>query len=150
MWSELISRPTPSILLVLIGAAVILCLWAVLSQRRVTRAAAGDGAASRPGIEATSAPTAQRRPQPTFAPPAPARPFPPQETRQTTVPPLQATAAPSLIVSPRAPDAPIVTTAVQHVTAGIELKKPQPVPCALSVAATLAAVEAKRADAKRK
>lgn len=149
MWSELISRPTPSILLVLIGAAVILCVWAVLSQRRVTRTSAGDGAASRLGVEATSPPDS-RRPQPTFAPPASARPFTPQETRQTTVPPQQPTAAPSLVVSPRAFDAPLETVPVQQGSSGIEIKKPQPIPCALSVAATLAAVEAKRADANRK
>lgn len=151
MWSELISRPTPSILLVLIGAAFILCLWAFLSQRRVTRASAGDRAgSSRSHVAVTPSPAAQRRPQPTFAPPAQARPFPTQEAPQATVPPPHPTAAPSpspAIVSSRAADTPTPPLPAREVSGSVEIKKPQPVPCALSVAATLAAVEAKRADA---
>lgn len=107
MWSELLSRPTPLILIGLIGAAFILCLWAFLSQRRITRASAGDETASLP---------------------SPA------------------------IVSPRAPEPPTTIIPARDVTVSrsAEIRTPPPVPCALAVAATLAAVEAKRAAAIRK
>lgn len=147
MWSELISRPTPSILLALIGAAVILCLWALLSQRRVTRASTGNETAPRARVEVTPTPMVQKRPKP--APPAPERPLSPQ----VPVTPLQPTAAPfsSPAVAPlHAPAAQAEAVSAREVSGGVEIKMPQPVPCALAVAATQAAVEAKRTDAIRK